>query len=114
MGELSSSLAHELNQPLTAIMNYTEAARQMLEVAYRWLDGSIAGKEWAAGDTFSLADCAAAPALFYADWAHAIGAEFSNVQAYRQRLLARPAVARAVDEARPYRPYFPLGAPDRD
>ncbi len=89
-------------------------ARQMLEVAYRWLDGSIAGKEWAAGDTFSLADCAAAPALFYADWAHAIGAEFSNVQAYRQRLLARPAVARAVDEARPYRPYFPLGAPDRD
>jgi glutathione S-transferase len=89
-------------------------ARQMLETAYRWLDGSIAGKEWVAGDTFSLADCAAAPALFYADWAHAIGAEFSNVRAYRQRLLARPAVARAVDEARPYRPYFPLGAPDRD
>jgi glutathione S-transferase len=89
-------------------------ARQLLESAYRWLDNAIADKEWAAGDTFSLADCAAAPALFYADWAHPISAEFSNTQAYRQRLLARPAFARAVDEARPYRPYFPLGAPDRD
>jgi glutathione S-transferase len=89
-------------------------ARQLLDTAYRWLDSSIAGKEWATGDNFSLADCAAAPALFYADWAHAIGAEFTHVRAYRQRLLARPAVARAVDEARPYRPYFPLGAPDRD
>src|SRR5262249_41078240 len=89
-------------------------AREMLEVAYRWLDGALMGREWAAGDTFSLADCAAAPALFYADWAHPIGEAFSSVRAYRRRLLARPSVARAVDEARPYRPLFPLGAPDRD
>ncbi|MDB6063568.1 MAG: Glutathione S-transferase domain protein [Verrucomicrobiaceae bacterium] len=89
-------------------------ARQLLEVAYRWLNNNIADKEWAAGEAFSLADCAAAPALFYADWAHPMAAEFSNVRAYRQRLLARPAYARAVDEARPHRPLFPLGAPDRD
>jgi glutathione S-transferase len=89
-------------------------ARAMLETAYRWLDEKIAGREWAAGDAFSLADCAAAPALFYADWVHEIAAGFANVRAYRSRLLARPSFARAVDEARPYRPLFPLGAPDRD
>ncbi len=89
-------------------------ARQMLETAYRWLDPTIAAREWAAGDAFTLADCAAAPALFYADWTHPIDAAFANVRAYRERLLARPSFARAVDEARPYRPLFPLGAPDRD
>ena len=61
-----------------------------------------------------MADCAAAPALFFADWAHAIPTARANLRAYRARLLARPSVARAVDEARPYRRYFPLGAPDRD
>lgn len=89
-------------------------AKQMLETAYRWLDETMAGREWAAGHAFSLADCAAAPALFYADWTHPIAEQFANVRAYRQRLLARPSFARAVDEARPYRSLFPLGAPDRD
>ncbi|MDX3928553.1 MAG: glutathione S-transferase family protein [Shinella sp.] len=89
-------------------------ARDMLETAYRWLDGRMAGRKWAAGDTFSLADCAAAPSLFYADWSHPIDPALENVHAYRRRLLARPSFARAVDEARPYRPLFPLGAPDRD
>jgi glutathione S-transferase len=89
-------------------------ARALLDTAYRWLDGTITGREWAVGSAFSLADCAAAPSLFYADWAHPIGKAFANVHAYRRRLLARPSFARAVDEARPYRPFFPLGAPDRD
>lgn len=89
-------------------------ARCMLDTAYAWLDKKMAGKEWSAGDTFSLADCGAAPFLFYGDWTHRIGEEFKNVIAYRKRLLARPSVARAVDEARPYRQFFPLGAPERD
>ncbi|TCV94699.1 glutathione S-transferase [Luteibacter rhizovicinus] len=89
-------------------------AREMLDTAYGCLDKIMAGREWAAGDTFSLADCGAAPFLFYADWTHRIDNSFANVIAYRQRLLARPSFARAVDEARPYRPFFPLGAPDRD
>lgn len=89
-------------------------AREMLATAYAWLDKVMAEREWAAGDTFSLADCAAAPFLFYADWTHRIDSSFSHVIAYRKRLLARPSFARAVDEARPYRPFFPLGAPDRD
>ncbi len=89
-------------------------ARAMLDTAYAWLEARMAGREWAAGDSFSLADCAAAPFLFYADWSHAIGDRYPQVLAYRRRLLARPSFARAVDEARPFRPYFPLGAPDRD
>lgn len=89
-------------------------ARAMLETAYRWLDGMMTGRQWAAGDAFSLADCAAAPALFYGDWTHPIDRSFARVHAYRNRLLARPSFARAVDEARPYRPLFPLGAPERD
>ena len=89
-------------------------ARAMLDTAYGWLDKAMANREWAAGDRFSLADCGAAPFLFYADWTHRIAASFANVIAYRHRLLARPSFARAVDEARPYRPLFPLGAPDRD
>ena len=89
-------------------------ARAMLETAYRWLEQRMTNREWAVGDRFSLADCAAAPALFYADWTHPIGAGFPTVRAYRDRLNARPSFARAVNEARPYRAFFPLGAPDRD
>jgi glutathione S-transferase len=91
-----------------------EEARAALDTAYRWLDGTMSGRTWAAGDDFTLGDCAAAPSLFYADWAHSIGETFSHVRSYRARLLARPSVARVVDEARPFRHFFPLGAPDRD
>ena len=89
-------------------------AQVALETAYAWLEGHLAGRTWAAGETFTLADCAAAPSLFYADWVHQIGPRFPNLRAYRSRLLAWPSVSRAVEEARPYRGYFPLGAPDRD
>lgn len=89
-------------------------ARAMLDTAYAWLDWTMADRPWAAGEAFSMADCAAAPALFYADWGHPLGDRFPHVTGYRQRLLARPSFARAVDGGRPYRHYFPLGAPDRD
>jgi glutathione S-transferase len=89
-------------------------AGKELETAYAWLDDRLAGRMWAAGDTFSLADCAAAPSLFYADWVHPIGAQYKDVRAYRARLLARPSFARAVEDGRRYRHYFPLGAPNRD
>jgi glutathione S-transferase len=90
-------------------------ARRMLDAAYAWLERHLADdRPWATGAEFSLADCGAAPFLFYADWTHAIPDRHARVHAYRARLLARPSFARAVDEARPFRPYFPLGAPDRD
>jgi glutathione S-transferase len=89
-------------------------AVEKLQRAYAWLEGKLAGREWAAGTDFTMADCAAAPSLFYADWIHRIAETYPTLRAYRARLLARPSIARAVDEARPYRPLFPLGAPDRD
>ena len=89
-------------------------ARKLLDAAYGWLDRTMHGRLWASGSDFSLADCAAAPALFYADWVHPLDGTHANVQSYRRRLLARPSFARAVDDARPYRRFFPPGAPDRD
>lgn len=91
-----------------------DLAKHQLDIAYAWLDTTMAKREWAIGAQFSLADCAAAPSLFYADWVHRIPEKFANVIGYRKRLLARPSFARAVDEGRPFRPFFPLGAPDRD
>jgi len=89
-------------------------ARTALDTIYAWLDRVLAGRAWAAGDAFTLADAAAAPALFYADWAHPIGDDHTTLKAYRARLLARPSFARCIEDARPYRRFFPLGAPDRD
>jgi glutathione S-transferase len=89
-------------------------ARGKLDKVYRWIDANIPADGWAMGEGFTLADCAAAPSLFYADWVHPIPEDHANARAYRARLLARPSVAKAVDDARPYRAYFPPGAPDRD
>ncbi|HVF92998.1 MAG TPA: glutathione S-transferase family protein [Sphingomonas sp.] len=90
------------------------SAAAALEVAYGLLEQRLDGREWAAGEGFSLADCAAAPSLFYGDWVHPIDKAYPRLRAYRSRLLARPSFARAVEEGRRYRSYFPLGAPDRD
>jgi glutathione S-transferase len=91
-----------------------ERAKAALSTIYTWLDEKLPVEGWACGQEFSLADCAGAPSLFYADWAHPIPDGLTRLKAYRKRVLARPSVARAVDGARPYRHYFPLGAPDRD
>jgi glutathione S-transferase len=89
-------------------------AGTMLDRAYAWLEETLTGRTWAAGEDFTLADCAAAPSLFYADWVYPIGAAYPTLAAYRARLLARPSFARCVEEARPFRALFPPGAPDRD
>lgn len=89
-------------------------ARELLDQIYLWLDQRLEGRHWIAGAGFTLADCAAAPSLFYADWAHEIPAGYGRLRAYRARLLSHPSIVRVVDEARPFRHYFPLGAPARD
>ena len=91
-----------------------DKALTKLILAYDWLEKNLGDGPWAVGEEFTLADCAAAPSLFYADWVEEIGPARPRVAAYRARLLAHPVVARAVEDARPYRHYFPLGAPDRD
>ncbi|MDX7946171.1 glutathione S-transferase family protein [Aeromonas caviae] len=89
-------------------------ARELLNQIYPWLDQRLEGRHWIAGADFTLADCAAAPSLFYADWAHEIPAGYGRLRAYRARLLNHPSIVRVVEEARPFRHYFPLGAPARD
>jgi glutathione S-transferase len=114
MGQMQRRVNDSLLPPERRDAALAADVNAQLDKIYAWLDAWLEGREWAAAGQFSLADCAAAPALFYADWVHQIGAEFANLRAYRARLLARPSIARVVDEARPYRHYFPLGAPDRD
>jgi glutathione S-transferase len=89
-----------------------EEARALIGTSYAWLDARLAGRAWAAGDAFGLADCGAAPFLFYADWVQPIGDGFPTLAAYLKRLRKRPSVARAIDEARPYRHMVPGGIPD--
>lgn len=91
-----------------------EQAKARLDTIYAWLDERMAAREWVVGAGFTLADCAAAPSLFYADWVHPNDGRFPALAAYRARLLARPSMARAVDGGRHFRRFFPLGAPDRD
>ena len=82
--------------------------RQALATAWRMLDEHLATRTWAAGDQFSMADCAAAPALFYAATLVPFGDECTHLHAYFERLVARPSVRRVLDEARPYFPMYPF------
>lgn len=79
---------------------------------YRWIEGWLEGYQ--AGDAITLIECAAAPSLFYADWVTRIPDDCPNLRAWRAHLLALPPISRCVEDARPFRAYFPLGAPDRD
>lgn len=87
-----------------------------LHRSYAWLDRWMTGRTWAANEAFGIADVAAAPALHYANWAFPIPEAHAALRAYRARLVARPSIARVIDEARPWREYFPLkgrgGSPD--
>lgn len=78
-----------------------------LRKVYPVLEKCLTGRTWAVGDAFGLVECAAAPSLFYAECVEPFRAGFPALKAYFERLLAWPSVARAVDEARFFRPYFP-------
>ncbi len=84
-----------------------EQAHTQLESSYAFLDQALATRTWAAGDSFSLADCAAAPALYYANLVHPLGHTHPRVSAYLERLKARPSFARVLVEAQPYFAMFP-------
>ena len=114
MGPMQEVVNDALRGPENHLPMIVDKAKAALETVYGWLDTQLAERAWATPHGFTLADCAAAPSLFYADWVHPIAPDHAALRAYRARLLARPSVARCVEEARPYRAYFPLGAPDRD
>ncbi len=84
-----------------------EHARGRLKSAYDVIEKDMTSRKWAAGDEFTMADCAAAPALFYADLVQPFRATHGNIAAYYDRLKERPSFARAVEEAKPYFHMFP-------
>jgi len=88
------------------------AGKEGLLRAYRWLEAWLGANELP--PHVSLISCAAAPSLFYADWVERITDEWPRLATLRADLLALPAVSRCVEDARPFRAYFPPGAPDRD
>jgi len=87
-----------------------EEARARLQSCYGMIDREVAARTWAMGEVFSIADCAAAPALFYANTVMPFGDENKNLTAYFDRLTARPSLARVIKEAEPYFRMFPQEA----
>ena len=84
-----------------------EQARTQLQTALGMVDRDMAANTWAMGDTFGMADCAAAPALYYANLVAPFGSTHKHAAAYLDRLLHRPSFARAVKEAEPHLALFP-------
>ncbi|WP_377158015.1 glutathione S-transferase family protein [Roseateles sp. UC29_93] len=82
-------------------------ARDTLAMAYGMLDERLADREWAAGEHFSMADCAAAPSLFYAATLVPFAPSQQRLAAYFERLMQRPSVVRTLEEARPYFKFYP-------
>ena len=113
MEPMSAVVAEHIRAPGAADAARCDEARDKLARSYAWLEQWLAGRD-AAGDAISLIECAAAPALFYADWVAPIADSFPLLKAWRAHLLALPAVSRCVEAARPFRAWFPPGAPDRD
>lgn len=84
------------------------SARATIQAAYSLIDKQVATQPWAASQTFSMADCAAAPALFYAHTLEAFPEQHVHLHAYFEKLMARPSVQRVLAEAKPYFPMYPL------
>ena len=84
-----------------------EEARRQLQTAYGLIDQEMETRTWAIGDRFSMADCAAAPAMYYANLVMPFDDAHRNAAAYLGRLMERSSFARVVEEATPYRALFP-------
>jgi glutathione S-transferase len=82
-------------------------ARRTLDTAYAMIESQVASAPWAIGDQFTIADCAAAPSLFFASIVHPFGESHTSLSRYFERLLERPSVRRTLAEARPYFSMFP-------
>jgi glutathione S-transferase len=85
-----------------------EHDKQMLKIAYRMIESEMANRMWVMGDSFTMADCAAAPALFYANMALPLAGEHPHAAAYLKRLMERPSFARVLEEAQPYMKLVPV------
>ena len=83
------------------------AARRLIETAYGWLEARLEGRDWAVGEPFTLADCAAGPSLHYAERVQPMAGRFPILAHYLERLEERPSFARVLEEARPFAHMFP-------
>jgi glutathione S-transferase len=107
---------HHVHAPMQEIVadrlsganSATSRSRSTLDIAYSMIDRRMASRTWVAADAFSLADCAAAPALFYAGTVHPFASEFTHLQAYLDRLVQRPSFKRVLEEAKPYFSHYPF------
>lgn len=89
-----------------------EQAKSQLETALGILERKLGSKTWAMGESFTMADCAAAPPLFYAYLAMPFDKDYKQTAAYLHRLMQRPSFARCIEEAKPYRHFFPIKEAD--
>jgi glutathione S-transferase len=93
---------------LSGVNSAMARERAALHTAYRMIEQRMASRQWMAGEAFSMADCAAAPALFYAATLEPFPAPMQHLAAYFERLIARPSVQRVLDEARPFFKFYPF------
>lgn len=112
MGSMQIAVDEYLRAPGNPDMARVADGRARLDRAYAWIEDWL--PSYPLTDHVTLIECAAAPSLFYADWVHPISDAFPRLKSWRAHLLRLPAVSRCVEDARPYRAFFPLGAPDRD
>lgn len=107
MTPMQACTADLLRPPANRDATGSALAKASLASAYAWIDRHLVGRAWAAGDYFSMADCAAAPALFYAFTHVPLQPQQAYLAGYFDRLMDRPSVRRTVDAARPYFRFYP-------
>nr|WP_221773973.1 glutathione S-transferase family protein [Novosphingobium flavum] len=112
MNMMQESVVAAIRNPGAPDPEVLARVNEKLERVYAWLENWLDTYDPPLGIT--LVECAAAPSLFYADWVHQIDRRFPRLARWRAHLLTLPAVSRCVEDARPFRAWFPLGAPDRD
>ncbi len=112
MNTMQIAVNEAIQSPDNPDQTRVTAMEGQLDRVYDWLDTWLA--DYKRPDYITIVECAAAPSLFYADWVYPIGPTRPRLMAWRAHLLGLPEVSRCVEDARPFRHYFPLGAPDRD
>ncbi len=113
MGIMQIAVGEHLRHPENPDAAILADVHARLRRAYAWLESWLA-RYFKPDNQITLIECAAAPSLFYADWIEQIGDDFPRLKAWRTYLNSLPEVARCIEAARPFRAYFPPGAPDRD
>ena len=113
MNAVQAAVAEALRHPGAPDAEVLAELRGKLRQSYGWLERWLACS-WPDPGHVTMIECAAAPALFYADWVEEISSQFPHLRRWRAQLNALPEVSACIEAARPFRPYFPLGAPDRD